>query len=391
MDVVLRRLSPDAASPEVEIVERKGLGHPDQLCDAMADAVERALARLYLERFGRVLHHNVDKALLRAGAARAVFGGGEVLAPLQLTFAGRALSKVGEARVPVRELAVETARRYLANHLRHLDVERHVEVIAALREGSHELVALFEREGPARANDTSVGVGFWPLTATERLVLDLELELNAAAHRSARPWAGEDVKVMGVRHGDRLQLTVARAFVSRFVPDLDAYLAYKDELREHVRARAADLAPRIDVDVNAADDLARRDVYLTVTGTSAESADDGQVGRGGRLNGLITPLRPMSLEAVAGKNPRTHVGKLYNVLAQRIAQRAVDEVPGVERCVCALVSEIGRPVREPRLVDLQLLGDEARFGAVEPLARDELDRAEELWRPLVLGELAAVR
>jgi S-adenosylmethionine synthetase len=50
-------------------------------------------------------------------------------------------------------------------------------------------------------------------------------------------------------------------------------------------------------------------VYLTVTGTSAEAGDDGEVGRGNRVNDLITPYRPISLEAAAGKNPVTHVGQ----------------------------------------------------------------------------------
>ena len=48
----------------VEIVEHKGIGHPDTMCDALAEAFGVALARDYRERFGRVLHFNVDKALL---------------------------------------------------------------------------------------------------------------------------------------------------------------------------------------------------------------------------------------------------------------------------------------------------------------------------------------
>jgi S-adenosylmethionine synthetase len=47
-----------------EIVERKGLGHPDTICDALAETLSRNLCREHRDRFGTVLHHNVDKALL---------------------------------------------------------------------------------------------------------------------------------------------------------------------------------------------------------------------------------------------------------------------------------------------------------------------------------------
>ena len=62
----------EAPSPEslpFEIVERKGLGHPDTICDALTENLSRALSRVYLERFGAILHHNVDKVLLCGGAA----------------------------------------------------------------------------------------------------------------------------------------------------------------------------------------------------------------------------------------------------------------------------------------------------------------------------------
>src|SRR5690606_40191772 len=98
----------------------------------------------------------------------------------------------------------------------------------------------------------------------------------------------------------------------------------RDLAREAARtAGARDCA----VEVNMADGETPESVYLTVTGTSAESGDYGQVGRGNRANGLITPHRPMSLEAVAGKNPVTHVGKLYNLLASRIAAEAARPAP----------------------------------------------------------------
>ena len=67
--------------------------------------------------------------------------------------------------------------------------------------------------------------------------------------------------------------------------------------------------------INTRDDAARQELYLTAIGSSIESGDEGVVGRGNRANGLISMLRPMSVEGVSGKNPVYHVGKLYNLAA----------------------------------------------------------------------------
>lgn len=111
----------------------------------------------------------------------------------------------------------------------------------------------------------------------------------------------------------------------------------------------------VHINVNAADDIDQGSLYLTVTGTSAESGDDGEVGRGNRVNGLIAPYRPMNMEAAAGKNPVTHVGKLYNIVAQRIAETLIQELEEVQEAYCYLVSRIGSPITEPQVADLQLV------------------------------------
>lgn len=61
---------PDPAQRPMEIVERKGTGHPDTICDALAENLSAALRRFWLEMIGAVPHYNVDKVLLRGGAAR---------------------------------------------------------------------------------------------------------------------------------------------------------------------------------------------------------------------------------------------------------------------------------------------------------------------------------
>jgi len=379
------------APEDAELVERKGLGHPDTVCDALAEELSRALARHYLERFGTILHHNVDKALLVGGAARPRFGGGEVLEPIEIHLAGRAVTRVGNDSVPLDEIARECAEGWLARNLRALDVRRHVRLFTRVRPGSVDLSELFrrrERAGRVLANDTSIGVGYAPLSRLESLVLGVERALNAPEFRACHPAGGEDVKVMGLRDGDRIALTVARAFVDRHLPDLEAYLAAKEVVSARVRELAGDAA----VVVNASDDPASGSVYLTVTGLSAEAGDDGQVGRGNRVNGLITPHRPMSLEAAAGKNPVSHVGKLYNLTAHAAARALVQELPGVRHAQVFLVSCIGRPVSEPQLAQARLaVDDPAALEALGPRVNDivcaALAAIPELLPRILRGEL----
>jgi len=336
----------------VEVVERKGCGHPDSICDALAENLSRALCRRYQAAFGVILHHNVDKALLCAGRASPAFGGGRIAEPMDIYLAGRAAALQRNGDAELKELAMEGARSWLREHLHALDAEHHVRIHPVLRPGSPDLRGLFAGSAVAipLANDTSIGVGYAPLSALEQLVLDLE----RALHDASRPAWGEDVKIMAVRTGEDVTLTISCALIGGELRNLDAYLAEKAAIADLAAASAAERGFRAcRVAVNAADQPEAGLLYLTVTGTSAESGDDGQVGRGNRVSGLITPGRPMSLEAAAGKNPVTHVGKIYNVAAQEIARSVVAELAPVRRAECLLVSQIGAPITEPAVAELR--------------------------------------
>jgi S-adenosylmethionine synthetase len=157
-----------------------------------------------------------------------------------------------------------------------------------------------------------------------------------------------------------------------------------------VARRETDLA--VEVEVNTGDDPERGIVYLTVTGTSAEAGDDGEAGRGNRVNGLITPYRPMTLESVAGKNPVTHVGKLYNLAAGLVAASLVDELPGVVEAECRLVSQIGRPVHDPQLADVRLrcamgVRPDALEARTAEIVRRHLFAIDSYARELIEGSL----
>lgn len=385
---------PGAAERGVEVVERKGLGHPDTICDALAEELSLALSRAYLERFGRILHHNVDKVLLRGGGSRPAFGvRGEILAPIELYLSGRATTEAGGVTIPVEEIAAESTRRWLGANLPHLDPVRDVRLHTLVRPGAADLTELFARGRVPLANDSSIGVGYAPLDALEHLVLEVETTMQDPSWKALHPACGTDVKVLGLRRGHEFRLTVACAMVGERLADLAAYRLAKHDaavaIREMAAARVGD---EVEAVVNAADDEAKGSVYLTVTGTSAEAGDDGEAGRGNRANGLITPSRPMTMESLAGKNPVTHVGKLYNLLAFLIAGDLVRELPHVREAECLLASRIGQPIDDPALLHLRLRLDSTTLGLVrddaESIARARLSTIADLQRRLLDRTLA---
>ncbi|MBM4045642.1 MAG: methionine adenosyltransferase [Planctomycetes bacterium] len=373
----------------VEIVERKGKGHPDTLCDRAAEEMSMALSRVYLEKFGRIQHHNVDKCVLVGGRSEAVFGGGKVTAPIQLIMVGRAVQQAGKIKIPVQELACDTTAAWLPKAVRFLRPNKDIVVKTQIKQGSADLRAVFDGSAPM-ANDTSFGVGYAPLSETEGLVYTAEHFLNSAEMKKKHPEVGEDIKVMGVRMKDAIRLTVAIAFVSRFVKSKEQYSEQRDDIAKLLHGLAKRITKRpVTIVVNSADKPERGSFYLTVTGTSAECGDDGQVGRGNRANGLITPYRPMTLEATAGKNPVTHTGKLYNIVAQRIADRLTAS-KDISEVHCYLVSQIGRPITEPQVLNVKArsrLSTAALRDRCGKVAAEALQELPFLWKQLMAGKI----
>jgi len=200
------------------------------ICDALAETFSINLCREYRNRIGRVLHHNVDKALLCGGRAVPAFGGGEVTEPIRIFLAGRAVSTIGGEVIPVRDIAIEGSRGWLKANLHALDVDRHARIEAVVRQGSAELQSLFSRGGAPLANDTSFGVGHAPLSPLETLVLAIEQRLHGRDRHTDRPAWGEDIKGMAVRNGERLDLTIACAMIGRYIDGVDSYLEHKAAL-----------------------------------------------------------------------------------------------------------------------------------------------------------------
>jgi S-adenosylmethionine synthetase len=344
----------------IEIVERKGLGHPDYICDAVMDQISVRLSKMYLEKAGVILHHNVDKSLLVAGKAEPRFGGGIVKQPMLFVFGDRATSKINGEEINVSEIAVNVAKEWFRKNMRFVDPEKHVKYQVELRPGSVGLVDIFKRKGRfLGANDTSAAVGYAPMTTTEKVVRKTEQFLNLTEFKQRFPETGEDIKVMGYRNNNHLHLTVSIAFVDRYINNEEDYFDKKAKILEETKkfVMANTDFDDVDVQLNTLDVHGRGlgGMYLTVLGTSADSGDSGEVGRGNRVNGLISLNRPFCSEAAAGKNPVSHVGKIYNVLTYKIARDVYEQVPEVEEVYIWLLSKIGTPIDHPAIAAAQVI------------------------------------
>ena len=371
-------------------MERKGKGHPDTLSDRAAEELSISLCEYYLSNFGRIYHHNVDKCVLVGGQAESWFGGGKVNEPIYLLLVGRAAGEVSGKKVPIEEIAQKTTKEWMGKTLHAFDTSQHVKIATKIRPGSVDLVKNFDLEDEIPlANDTSFGVWYGPNTEIEDIVSNVEAKLNDPATKAKYPQIGEDIKVMGVRRGKAINLTIACAIVSKHVQNENEYRETRDIIQD-LAQKVAKKYTKMDttIKVNTADNFQKKLYYLTVTGTSAEHGDDGQVGRGNRANGLITPFRPMTLEATAGKNPISHTGKIYNICARKIVKQTLKEYPDLDQISCYIVSEIGKPINQPQAINVELYRNESKKVAkdVESIVEEKMKELPELWKQIVRRE-----
>ena len=352
---------------EVELVERKGLGHPDSICDGIAEKVSRALSREYRERFGHILHHNTDEVQLVAGESNPEFNGGEVIEPIFILLTGRATKQFDGEEIPVDRIALRAAREYIEENFKALNPSQ-IEFESRIGETSTDLASVYERN-ERMSNDTSFGVGHAPLSSAEKTVKHVEKSVRELES------CGEDVKVMGLRQGRDITLTVAAAAISSRIESMGEYKNHIEAVERTAEKIGGENGLNPEVHVNTADNLEKQEIYLTVTGTSAEMGDDGSVGRGNRVNGLITPHRSMSMEAASGKNPVTHVGKIYNLLARDIAEEIHSETGHYAQV--KLLSQIGGPIKDPQLVEVESSASQEEFKDIVERKLKEIDSVTE--------------
>lgn len=328
---VIHRGTPPVGKLGYEVVERKGVGHPDTMCDAIAEKCSQLYSRFCLEHYNGIAHHWFDKVMLMGGEANIDFNFGELTRPYRVYIVGKGAKRVGAKEIPVLELFKSAASEVLRSVLTGFDAERHLEVhdFTVDHQGVGRGGSRYRPRGPEDleplvkhgrvSNDCNVLSAFAPFTTLESMVHSVERHLTGTEYKARNPQTGWDVKVVGRRSGEKFDLLVNMPFLARDIGSMDEYWERKralvQDLKEFTQQKFG-FEPNLEV--NTTDKNGRP--YLTVLGSVADSGDIGVVGRGNRASGLITPMRPMSIEAPSGKNPLDHTGKIYTRLAQDIAE-----------------------------------------------------------------------
>lgn len=376
-----------------ELVERKGIGHPDTICDLAMNEISIELSKLYLKETGAIQHHNMDKGMLVAGQTENHFGGGKIIKPMKLIIGDRATLEFVNKRLPIEDLAVSTAKSWFTKNLKNVD-PNNIQYQVEIGPGSKELQSVFINPASFAANDTSALVGYAPLTQTESIVLDTEEFINSQKIKEEFPESGEDVKVMAFRNGKNVDLTIAMAFVDRYVESVNHYFKRKSQISDAIRdflVKKTDFSINIEINCLDKKDKGIDGLYLTVLGTSADSADSGQVGRGNMANRVISPTRPAGAEATAGKNPVSHIGKIYNALSFRLADEIQKEV-GFDEVFVWMYNIIGREVKSPKAIVVQPIiekkGIELREkNQINDIIQRNLDNLDEFCNDLTMGKI----
>ncbi len=404
--------TPSINNTEFEIVERKGIGHPDTLCDTIAEKVSQAYSQYCLKRYGIILRHMVDKIALSGGATKVKFGGGEMQKPIRLYLNCRFTRTYQQEDIPYLKIVKETVYKHFVNVLPLLDLDQWLTIVDNTHcapgpgvvyeaDGSTQNERQFFFEIPQkefaifhdnnlRSNDTSTAVAYSPLSTTEKIVMFIETTLNEKEFKKLYPYVGTDIKVMVKRMKKRLGITVCIPFIAVYTPDKEFYFKKLQFLEDFIKQLVVSKFGQFDVTVslNTRDNLNKSDYYLTLTGSAIESGDEGVVGRGNRHNGVIPFTRHMSMEACCGKNPVYHVGKLYTAICSLISDEIYRFI-GLETYVY-LTSQMGRSLSNPWFACVEVCGEKVMSNQrqmIEAIVERNLADINKTTQKIVKGEL----
>jgi S-adenosylmethionine synthetase len=374
-----------------EFVELKGRGHPDTLSDALAENLSINYSKYTLNRFGAILHHNFDKVGLLGGSSYVAFGRGYLTNPIRVLINGRISRKFADEVIPVQKLLTHWTKVFFKRRLPLVDVDEHLDIHLNLSNQSSP-GKTYEKESKKSArsrwfepksfadlpelkrpfaNDTSLGVGYAPFSKLERLVLKIEQTLNSDKFKKKFPWMGSDIKILGFRHNDSYFLTICVPQIANFVKSLGEYKNNKIKTRIEIEKILYKFSIKdYELSINTRDNHSLRELYLTATGSSIESGDEGLAGRGNRINGLISPMRPMSMEGSFGKNPVNHIGKVYYIAAFDIADKIYKELRVPNEVF--LASQSGRNLLDPWVVSVALPTNFSDISSVKKLVEKEV-------------------
>lgn len=387
---------------DYEFIERKGLGHPDTLADALAETLSVKYSLYTLKKYGAILHHNFDKVGLLGGASYVTFGKGHLTSPIRILLNGRVSTSFADDKIPVKKLLTQWTNQFFKKELPLINVKNDLKFHYNLSHQSSpgKTYESESQKGTRRywfeprdlddikelkclvSNDTSLGVGYAPCSPFEKLILNIEKYLNSKTYKKEHPWCGTDIKIMAVRNKDKHYVTICIPQIANHVNNVRDYIKNLATAKKDISKKiVASGIKNYEININTRDDFKTCELYLTAIGSSIESGDEGLVGRGNRINGLITPSKPMSMEGVGGKNPVYHIGKLYNLGASVIANKIYKKF-GIKNQIY-IVSQSGRNLLDPWITIIAVPEPFNDKKALEKLVKNELKKMPSLTQEIL--------
>lgn len=345
----------------IEIVERKGIGHPDTLADTIAEAISIQYSRHCLKNYGVVLNHNIDKLSLGRGLSEVRPGLSRMLRPIHVDFNGRISKTFAGEPIPYKDIFEKSAQYILARTLPAIDLSKdlvfnHLTTDHSVsptwfnprnRDDIHGAVSPF-------TSDSAVCVASYPLTAIEQLILDLEKSLYGENWTPRFPDLGTDIKFLVYRKHNNVEIMVRLPFLGKHISSPTRYYERRLEMQSFLLSSARQLAGHeleVSLTVNSSDEHGKRSIYLLAIGSCLECGEEGVVGRGNSIQGLISIMRRRSMEAPFGKNPLYHSGKVYAHFTQHIASELGKTYGGAWTVVAILRN--GDPLLVPHRIVIE--------------------------------------
>ncbi len=359
-----------------EVVETKGKGHPDNICDTLAEKISANYSKYCLEHYGVILRHMIDKLSILGGGSKVQFGGGEMKYPIRILVNGRFTDRYKNKKIDYMNIVSKTIKDYFQELFPLLDIDNYLVIVDNTHHNEgpgvvyneddttkNERIRFFEaiderdaerHNNHNRCNDTSTTVSYYPMSKLEQTVLNIEQLLNSPKYKEVNPWVGSDIKVMGIRKDNMIEITSCIPLISKYVKNLDDYKNKLNYLEKEIKKEAKKLFKRNDIKIylNTRDNYNNNDLYMTLIGSAVESGDEGAVGRGNRSRGVIPFSRNFSMEAACGKNPVYHTGKLFTAIGDCISKQIYEKY-NVENVVYC-TSKMGDKIEEPWNVSVEL-------------------------------------
>ena len=394
-----------------EVVETKGKGHPDNICDTLAERISASYSKYCLEHYGVILRHMIDKLSILGGGSKVQFGGGKMSSPIRILVNGRFTDRYENERIDYWNIVTNTIKQYFKELFPLLDIDNYLIIVDNTHhnEGpgviydntnktNNERINFFEavndidakrHNNHNRCNDTSTTVSYYPMSKLEQTVLNIEKELNSNNYKKMHPWIGSDIKVMGIRKENKIEITSCVPLISKYVKNLDDYKIKINDLKMEIEliVRDAFKNSEIVLYLNTRDNYEKNDLYMTLIGSAVESGDEGAVGRGNRSRGVIPFSRNFSMEAACGKNPVYHTGKLFTAIGDVISKQIYEKyhVENVVYCT----SRMGDKIEEPWNISVELNKELSKkeFEDIDDMVNEVIKNHQKITNEIINGNI----